>query len=49
MRMVWKGTKTVGFGKRGKYIVAWYCSSPPDVDNSSDAKTNVKNTSTCLD
>jgi len=23
--MMWKGTKNVGFGIKGKFVVAWYC------------------------
>jgi hypothetical protein len=24
-RIVWKGTSTVSFGIKGKYVAAWYC------------------------
>jgi hypothetical protein len=24
-RMVWKATTEVGFGIRGRFVVAWYC------------------------
>lgn len=25
--MLWKSSKTVGFGVKGKWVVAWYCDS----------------------
>jgi hypothetical protein len=25
--MVWKGTDTVAFGVKEKYVVAWYCTA----------------------
>jgi hypothetical protein len=28
-KMVWKKTKRVGFGVRGKWVIAWYCESQP--------------------
>ena len=28
-KMVWKKTTRVGFGVKGKWVVAWYCESQP--------------------
>jgi len=35
-RMVWRGTKTVAFGVKGKYVAAWYC-NPSGSTNSNGA------------
>lgn len=24
-QLIWKATSTVGFGVKGKYVVAWFC------------------------
>jgi hypothetical protein len=48
-RAVWKNTKTVGFGKRGKFVVAWYCDKKPDVTTPSQAKSNVDAKESCFD
>lgn len=41
MRMVWKKTTKVAFGKRGKQTVAWYCKDPADVENAVESKKNI--------
>lgn len=49
MRVVWKDQTTVGFGARGKYIIAWYCNKKPNVDDSTLSNTNVSKDATCID
>jgi len=39
--MMWKSTKKVGFGIKGKYVVAWYCPKGNDPATSKDFKKNV--------
>jgi len=29
-KMVWKNTKKVGFGVKGKWVIAWYCDAKPN-------------------
>lgn len=41
MRMIWKKTTLVGFGKRDKVVVAWYCTDAATVTDASAAKDNV--------
>lgn len=38
---MWKSTKKVGFGIKGKYVVAWYCPKGNDPATSKDFKKNV--------
>lgn len=39
--MVWKNTRKVGFGVRGKYVVAWYCDKQGNLGLSTDFQNNV--------
>jgi hypothetical protein len=40
--MLWKGSTTVGFGLKGKYVIAWYCPK----GNTGDFKVFKKNVGT---
>lgn len=37
--MVWRATKKVGFGVRGKFVAAWYCYDPGNAGPASTAAT----------
>jgi len=39
--MVWKGTTKVGFGVKGKFVVAWYCEDKGEVADAAKSKVNV--------
>jgi phage gp16-like protein len=39
--MIWKGSKSVGFGVKGKYVIAWYC--PKGNNPKDDAVAYTKN------
>lgn len=39
-QMLWKGTKTVGFGVKGKFVVAWYCDKA-ETSNAERSRANI--------
>jgi hypothetical protein len=39
--MMWKATEKVGFGIKGKFVVAWYCPKGNNPDTPKDYKKNV--------
>jgi hypothetical protein len=40
-QMVWKDSTKVGFGIRGKWVVAWYCDSAGNTGSPSNYVANV--------
>ena len=46
--MMWRKSKKVGFGIKGKFVVAWYCPKGNDPDTSTDYKKNVCEEGKCL-
>lgn len=40
-RMVWKKTTKVGFGIKGKYVIAWYCEAKGNAGSTTEFKKNV--------
>ena len=40
-KMVWKATTKVGFGVKGKYVIAWYCEATPNTGSTTEFKKNV--------
>lgn len=39
--MIWKKSTLVGFGKRDKVVVAWYCTDAATVADAAAAKLNI--------
>jgi len=39
--MMWKGTKKVGFGVRGRWVIAWYCNEKGNTGNKANFIKNV--------
>jgi uncharacterized protein YkwD len=41
-RVVWKATTKVGFGVKGKYVVAWYCEDQGAIGDEAAFKKNIE-------
>jgi hypothetical protein len=41
MRMVWKSSESVAFGRYDKYIIIWYCPAAAKVDDDKEALKNI--------
>jgi hypothetical protein len=52
LKVIWKKSKRVGFGSRGEYTIAWYCSdsdSAPNIKPHDGANDYYEETQTCLE
>jgi uncharacterized protein YkwD len=41
-RLIWKSTTKVGFGQKGKYVVAWYCEEQGATGDADNYKKNIE-------
>jgi uncharacterized protein YkwD len=41
-RLIWKSSTKVGFGQKGKYVVAWYCEVQGATGDADNYKKNIE-------